>query len=86
MSSESTNVGEFPHYAYLVIRFFPPIPTEIAVVCHHVERNDIFLHGVRVGPSPLSKMNRVETFLMETSRLQNGFRLPAKLFSRMFLS
>jgi len=31
MSSESTDEGEAPHYAYLVLRFFPPFTTEIAL-------------------------------------------------------
>ena len=38
-----------------------------------------------VWPSPLSKMNKVETFLMETLFLQIGFRLPSDAFSRMYL-
>ena len=85
MSSDSTDVEEVPHYAYLVLRYFPPFLTEIAVLCHHAETNDIFLHGGRVGPSPLLKMNRVEIFLMETLRLQIGFRFPTELFIRMYL-
>jgi len=80
MSSDSTDVREVPHYAYLV-----PFPTEIIVLCHHVEENDIFLLGGRVGPSPLTKMNRVETFLMETLVLQIGFRLPVDAFIKMYL-
>ena len=57
----------------------------MTVFCHHAETNDIFLHGGRVGPSPLTKMNRVEIFLMETLVLQIGFRLPADAFRRMYL-
>jgi hypothetical protein len=52
---------------------------------HHAKTNDIFLLGGRVGPSPLSKMDRVEVFLMETLRLQIGFRFHAELFCRMYL-
>jgi hypothetical protein len=66
MSSDSTKEAETPHYAYLVLRVFPPFPTEIAILCHHSEKNDIFLHGGRVGPSPFTKMNKVEIFLVET--------------------
>ncbi len=55
MSSDSTYEGEVPHYAYLVLRIFQPFPTEIAVLCHHVERNYMFLPGGRVGPSPLTR-------------------------------
>jgi len=63
MSSDSTYVGEVPHYAFLLLRNFPLVPTnESAVVCHHAKTNDSFLHGGRVGPSPLTKMNRVEIF------------------------
>jgi hypothetical protein len=62
MSSESTDEGEVTNYAYLVLRIFPPFPTEIAVLCHHAETNDVFLLGGRVGLSPLSKSNRVEFF------------------------
>ena len=31
MSSDSTDEGEVSHYAYLLIRIFPPVPTEIAL-------------------------------------------------------
>jgi len=85
MSSDSTDVGKVPHYAYLVLRICPPFPTEIAVLCHHAKTNDMFWPGGRVGPSPLSKMNGLEIFLMEIVRLQIGFRLPTKLFSRIYL-
>ena len=74
MSSDSTKEGEVPHYAYLVLRIFPPFPTEIEVLCHHAETNDIFLPSGRVGPSPLTKVNKVEMFLIETLILQIGFR------------
>ncbi len=84
ISSDSTNVGEVPHYAYQVLIFFPPFPTEIIVLCHHAETNDIFLHGGRVGPSPLTNMNIVGIFLMETLTLQIGFRIPANTFRRMY--
>ncbi len=63
MSSESTDEGEVPHCAYLLLRIFPPFPTEITALCHHAETNDIFLPGGRVGLSPLSKSNKVEFFL-----------------------
>jgi hypothetical protein len=85
MSSESTDEGEVPHYAYLVLRIFPPFPTEIAVLCHHAETNDIFLPGGRVGLSPLSKSNKVEISQVETLLLQIGFKLPPDSFSRIFL-
>ncbi len=64
MSSESTDEGEVPHYAYLVLRIFPTFPIEITFLCHHAETNDVFLPGGRVGLSPLSKSNRVEFFLV----------------------
>ena len=85
MSSDSTNVGEVPDCAYLVLRIFPPFPTEISILCHHVETNDVFLHGGRVGPSPLTKMNIVENFLMETLVLQIELRLSDDAFCRMYL-
>jgi hypothetical protein len=31
MSSDSTDEGEVPHYAYMVLRIFPLLPTEIAL-------------------------------------------------------
>jgi hypothetical protein len=31
MSSDSTDEGEVPHYAYLVLRICPPFTTEIAL-------------------------------------------------------
>ena len=30
MSSDSTDEGKLLHYAYLVLKIFPPFPTEIA--------------------------------------------------------
>ena len=53
MSSDSTDEGEVSHYAYMVLRMFPPFPTKIA------EIKDIFLPGGRVGPSPFTKMKIV---------------------------
>jgi hypothetical protein len=32
MSSDSTYEGEVPHYAYLVLRIFPPFSTEIELL------------------------------------------------------
>ncbi len=32
MSSDSKDEGEVPNYAYLVLRTFPPFPTEIALL------------------------------------------------------
>ena len=66
MSSDSIDEGEIPHFAYLVLRVFQPSPTKIAVLCNHAETNYIFLPGGRVGPSPFTKVNKVEIFLIET--------------------
>ncbi len=74
MSSDSTDEMETPHFAYLVLRVFPPFPTEIGVLCHHTKTHDIFLPGGRVGLSPIARMNKVEIFLLETLVLQIGFR------------
>ena len=49
MSSDSTDAGEVPHYAYPVLRICPPFPTEIPVLCHHADTNDILLLGGRVS-------------------------------------
>jgi hypothetical protein len=68
-----------------VLRVVPPFPTQIAVLCHHAKTNDIFLPSGRVGPSPLTRMNKVEIFLVETLVLQIGFRLPSDLLSTMYL-
>ena len=73
MSSGSTEEAEIPHFAYLMLRVVPPFPTETVVLCHQAETNDVFLPGGRVGPSPLSKTNKVELFLVETLVLQIGF-------------
>ena len=64
MSSDSTDEGESPRFAYLLLRVFPPFPTEIVVLCHHAETYDIFLPGDCVGPSPITRMNKVEIFLV----------------------
>jgi len=39
----------------------------------------------RVGPSPLTRMNKVEIFRVETLVLQVGFRLPSVFSSTMYL-
>ncbi len=75
MTSDSTDEGEVPHYACLVLRIVSPFPTEITILCHHAEANDIFLLGGRVGPSLFSKLDKVDIFLLETLILQIGFRL-----------
>jgi hypothetical protein len=67
-----------------VLRVFPTFPTEIAVLYHHAETNDIFLPVGCVGPSPITRMNNVEIFLVETLLLQIGFRLPSNLCSTMY--
>jgi hypothetical protein len=85
MSLDSSEETETPHFAYMVLRVFPPFPTEIAVLCHHAKTNDIFLPGGRVGPSPFTKLNKVEIFLLETLVLQIGFRLHSELSSTMYL-
>ena len=84
MSSDSTNEGGVSHYAYLVLIIFPPFPTEIALLCHHAETNDIFLPGGRVGLSFLTQMNTVEISLFESLVLHIGFRLPSDTFSTMY--
>ena len=66
MSLDSTDEGEVPHYAYLVLIMCPPFPTEIAVLCNHAKTSDIFLLGGRVGPSLFTKTNKVEVFQLET--------------------
>ena len=76
MSSDSTEEAETSHFAYLVFIVFPPFPTEIAVLCHHAETNDIFLPGGLVGPSPFLKVNKIEIFLVETIVLEIGLRFP----------
>ena len=47
LSSDSRDEGEAPHYAYLVLRIFPPFPTVVAVLYHHAKTNDIFSPGGR---------------------------------------
>ena len=39
----------------------------------------------RVGPSPFTKINKVEIFILETLVLRIGFRLPSKLSSTVYL-
>jgi hypothetical protein len=43
------------------------------------------LPGGRIGPSPFSKVNKIEIFLVETLVLHIGFRLPSDLLSTMYL-
>jgi len=85
MSTDSTEEAEIPHFAYLALIVIPPFPREIAILCHHAETNDIFLLGGRVGPSPFTKVNKVEIFLAETLVLKIGFRLPSDIRSTMYL-
>ncbi len=85
MSSDSTNEGEVPHYGEPVLGIIPPFLIEIEVPCHHAETNDICLLGGRVGPIPITKINKVEIFLLETLVLHIGFRLPSDTFSTMHL-
>ncbi len=67
MSSDSIDEEDIPHFAYyLVLRVYPPFPTKIVILCPHAETNDIFGPGGRVGPSPITKMNKVEIFLAKT--------------------
>ena len=73
MSSNSKDEGEVPHYAYMVLRLFPPFTTEIALLYHHAITNDIFLHGGRVDPRPFMRMKRVKIFLLETLTSHIGF-------------
>ena len=77
--------GEVPHYAYLALIHFPSFPTEIALLCHHAETNDIFLSGGRAGPYPFTRMNKVEFFLVETLVLHIEFRLSSDFSSTMYL-
>ena len=76
MSSDSTEEAEISHFAYLVLRIVPSFPTKIVVLCHHTETNNIFLPDGRVGPSPLTKMNK--------TGIQNSFdlRLMSIYFSK----
>ena len=38
-----------------------------------------------MGPSPLTKMTKVEIFMIETFILQTGFRSPSNALSIMYL-
>ncbi len=73
MSSDSTGEMETPHFAYLVLPVYPPFPTKNVVLCHHAETNNIFLPGGRVGPSPITRMNKVGICLLGTLVFQIGF-------------
>ena len=85
MSSKSTIEGETPHFAYLVLRVFPPFPTKIVVLWHHATSNDIFLPCGCVGPIPITRVNKVEIFVVGTLVLHIGSRLPSDLSSTMYL-
>ena len=69
ISSHFTDEVKIPQYAFSVLRILHPFPSEVAVLCHHAEINDVFLHGGRVGPSHPMIMKRVEIFLLETLTL-----------------
>jgi len=43
------------------------------------------LLGGRVGPSPFTRTNSVEIFLIETLVLQNGLRFPSDLSNTIYL-
>jgi hypothetical protein len=77
MYSDSTDEQDIPHFAYLVLRVFPPFPPKIAVLCHHAETKDIFLPSGRVRSSPITKVDKVEVFILESVVLQIGYRIPS---------
>ena len=81
ISSNSTDEGEVPHSAYLVLRIVSQFSTKIAVLCHHAKINDLFSHGGRAGPSSFSKRNKVEILFLKTLILHIELRLPTNMFS-----
>ena len=85
MSSDSTNEGEDPHYAYLLLIMFPLLPIEIAVICHQAKTNDVFLTSGRVGPSPFKRIKIVEIFISESLTLEIRFKLPSDGFSTIYM-
>ena len=86
MSSHSTKPYEVPHYAYLVIRFYPAnVPTHLAVMCHYGETNDIFVHSGLAKLSPRNNANIVHTFLLIHLTKLLGFYQPFNQFSKMHL-
>jgi len=52
---------------------------------HHAKTNDMFLPSGRVGPSPITRADKIEIFLVETLVLHIGFRLPSDFTSTMYL-
>jgi hypothetical protein len=70
MSCDSTKPAELgPHYAYLIMRFFPgSVPTYLAVLCHYGETNDIVFPGGLVQLSPGNKTSATQTFLLKQLR------------------
>jgi hypothetical protein len=88
MSSDSTQPAEqSPHYAYLIIRFFPGnVPTDLAVLGHYGETNDIFFRGGLVELSPRNKNSTVQTFLLTHLRKLIGFYQLFNPFSKIHLN
>ena len=86
MSSDSIELAEQSlHYAYLIIRIFPGnIPTDLAVMRHYGETNDIFFPGGLVELSS-SRCKTVQTFLLVQLRKLLGFYQPSNQFSKMHL-
>jgi len=85
MSSDSTEpVEQSLHYAYLIIRIFPGnVPTDLAVLCHYGETNDIFFPGGLVELSSSSRCKTVQNFLLVQLRKLLGFYQPFNQFSKM---
>ena len=80
MSSDSTEpAGQSQHYAYLFIRTFPGnVPTDLAVLCHYGETNEIFFPSGLVELSS-SRCKTVHAFLLVHLRKLLGFYQPFRV-------
>ena len=86
MSWDSTDLAEqCLYYAYLIIRIFPgKVQTDLTLLCHYGETNDIFFPGGLVELSS-SRCKTVQTFLLVKLRKLLGFYQPFNQFSKMHL-
>jgi len=78
-------VEQSMHYTYLTIRSFSgSVPTDLAVLCHYGETNDILFPSGLVELSS-SRCKTVHTFLLLQLRKFLGFYQPFNQFSKMHL-
>jgi hypothetical protein len=84
MSSNSTEAVELHHYAYLIIRIYPPFPREISLLCHYGETNDVFFLGGMVKLTA-NVVNIEICVLPRLLKTLTGLSKPFEQFGKMHL-